>query len=153
MVRSHSGIDYDICTKSSLRDQKVTRRPVVNTLDETAGTHLGRLYAEVPISPTNYDAGFQKITFGIMANTVNGIAWWLIETLGPSKNFETLAYMPKSRHATERCPSMVTELQRCYDSLLQLLPTAAVLCRDKRRHPLAQSDFRSRRCEHLVILP
>jgi hypothetical protein len=66
---------------------------LVNIVD-----HMGRqvpraLFAEFPISPASYKAGTRKITYGDLANAVNGVAWWLEKTLGRGKNFETLAYV------------------------------------------------------------
>ncbi len=51
------------------------------------------VYAEYPVSAHSYDRGFRKITYSNLANAVNGIAWWLHRTLGPSRDFETLAYI------------------------------------------------------------
>ncbi|KAL4748747.1 hypothetical protein BDW72DRAFT_214572 [Aspergillus terricola var. indicus] len=41
------------------------------------------IYAEYPKSATSYRAGFYQVTFQDLANVVNGLAWWLTETLGP----------------------------------------------------------------------
>lgn len=77
----------------SLDNQRNSRRLAIEILDETAETDPDRIYAEIPISPHGYDKGFHKITFRLLANAVNGIAWWLQDTLGPSEDFETLAYI------------------------------------------------------------
>ncbi|MCJ1251009.1 hypothetical protein MMC30_008240 [Trapelia coarctata] len=50
-------------------------------------------YAELPVSPTSYDEGFVKVNYAAFANLVNGLAWWLKDTLGVGENFETLAYI------------------------------------------------------------
>jgi AMP-binding enzyme len=68
-------------------------RLIPNILDQLAQDEPDKLYAELPVSPTDYTAGFQKITFGALANAVNGVAWWITETLGPGKDFPTLAYI------------------------------------------------------------
>ena len=49
-------------------------------------------WVEMPISTTTYEQGFRKITYRMLANAVNGVAWWIHRTLGPSHEFETLAY-------------------------------------------------------------
>lgn len=51
------------------------------------------LYAELPVSPTTYDDGFIKVNYADFANLINGLAWWLKDTLGVGVNFETLAYI------------------------------------------------------------
>ncbi|KAJ0426103.1 hypothetical protein BJY00DRAFT_307607 [Aspergillus carlsbadensis] len=61
-------------------------------IDHFAKTKPAAVYAEYPLSPTSYDLGFRPITFRDLANTVNGIAWWLTETLGRG-NGEVLAYI------------------------------------------------------------
>ena len=50
------------------------------------------VWAEIPRSITSYELGFRKITYRSLANAINGVAWWLHRSLGPSKDFETLAY-------------------------------------------------------------
>jgi acyl-coenzyme A synthetase/AMP-(fatty) acid ligase len=60
--------------------------------------HLSRetpeaLYAEYPISPLSYDSGYRRITYRDLANTVNGAAWWISQTLDPSKQNEVLTYI------------------------------------------------------------
>ncbi|MCJ1249488.1 hypothetical protein MMC30_006712 [Trapelia coarctata] len=51
------------------------------------------LYAEYPLSPVSYEAGFRKITYVTFANAINRIAWWLHDNLGPGENFDALAYI------------------------------------------------------------
>ena len=51
------------------------------------------LYAEYPRSTTSYEDGYQKIIYRDLANAVNGLAWWLHDTLGPAKESEHLAYI------------------------------------------------------------
>lgn len=64
-----------------------------NIVDGLAHARPNALYAEVPISPTTYEAGYRKITYGDLANAVNAVAWWLREKLGPGQRFETLSYV------------------------------------------------------------
>ena len=72
---------------------KEYKKRLVNTLvDDLAKTHPEKLYAEVPISSTTFEAGFRKVTYAALANAVNGLACWLNDTVGPAKNFETLLY-------------------------------------------------------------
>ena len=64
-----------------------------NAIDHLAKHNPDRLYAEIPLSTTTFDAGFRKINYAAFANAVNGMAWWLHFTLGPSSTFEPLCYM------------------------------------------------------------
>ena len=64
-----------------------------NIVDYRAKRSPRALYAEFPVSSTSYDQGYRKITYEVLANAVNGAAWWLEETLGRSNNFDTLAYI------------------------------------------------------------
>jgi thioester reductase-like protein/acyl-coenzyme A synthetase/AMP-(fatty) acid ligase/aryl carrier-like protein len=64
-----------------------------NIVDRLSRETPEALYAEYPISPLSYDAGYRKITYRDLANAVNGAAWWLSQTLGPSKQHEVLTYV------------------------------------------------------------
>ena len=70
-----------------------TKRLLVRIVDYMAVERPDVLYGEFPISPTTYEDGFRGITYSAFANAINGMAWWLHNTLGPGKNFETLAYI------------------------------------------------------------
>jgi hypothetical protein len=69
------------------------KRLLVHIVDELAKDRSEAIYAEYPISATTYEDGYRKITFPAFANAINGVAWWLHNTLGPGKNFETLTYI------------------------------------------------------------
>ncbi|KAF7931397.1 hypothetical protein EAE99_003868 [Botrytis elliptica] len=64
-----------------------------NLVDAIAGTEPEAIFAEYPVHPISYESGYQKISFGTLANATNGIAWWLQEILGPGKDFPALAYI------------------------------------------------------------
>lgn len=66
---------------------------VPNLVDKRAVLTPDHVYAEYPVSAHSYDQGFRKITYTLLANAVNGVAWWLHQTLGPSQVFETLTYI------------------------------------------------------------
>lgn len=70
-----------------------SKQLLVHVVDRRARDTPEAIYAEYPISPTSYEDGFQKITFAAFSNAINGVAWWLHDTLGPGSNFETLAYV------------------------------------------------------------
>lgn len=66
---------------------------VPSIVDHLADVTPNALYAEYPVSSLSYKEGYRKITYGDLANAVNGVAWWLHEALGPGRDFETLAYI------------------------------------------------------------
>jgi thioester reductase-like protein len=61
-------------------------------VDHYAQFKPDQIYAEYPRSPISYDEGFRPISYRAFANAINGIAWWLAETLGQG-NGEALAYI------------------------------------------------------------
>lgn len=63
-----------------------------NLVDYYARVSPQRLYAEYPRSPLSYEDGYRQITYREYANAINGIAWWLLDTIGSGKD-ETLAYI------------------------------------------------------------
>jgi acyl-CoA synthetase (AMP-forming)/AMP-acid ligase II len=72
------------------------KETLTNIVDYTALKYPSTLYAEFPISSTTFDAGLRKVTYGNLANAINGVAWWLHHSLGPGgpdKGFPTLAYI------------------------------------------------------------
>ena len=73
--------------------QRNPQRLAPQILDEVTKTEPDREYAQIPISLTGYDEGFRKVTYSMLANAVNFMAWWLTDTLGSGKDFETLSYI------------------------------------------------------------
>ncbi|GAA87321.1 NRPS-like enzyme [Aspergillus luchuensis] len=65
---------------------------VPHIVDHYAKIKPDAIYAEYPVSLTTYEHGYRPISFKAFANAVNGIAWWLLERLGPG-NGEILAYV------------------------------------------------------------
>ncbi|KAL3475544.1 hypothetical protein BJX99DRAFT_229519, partial [Aspergillus californicus] len=61
-------------------------------IDHYAVVKPEAIYAEYPVSLMSYEQGYRPITFKAFANAVNGVAWWLLEKLGPG-NGEILAYV------------------------------------------------------------
>lgn len=61
-------------------------------VDGMAASRPQAVYAEYPTNPESYADGFSKLTYGGLANVVNGLAWWLTDNLGPGTSFETLVY-------------------------------------------------------------
>ncbi|KAJ5263339.1 NRPS-like enzyme [Penicillium angulare] len=66
--------------------------PFPTLIDHYVKTKPDAIYAEYPINPTSYDEGYRKITYKSFGNAVNGLAKFLVESLGPG-NGEVLAYV------------------------------------------------------------
>ncbi|ESZ93908.1 hypothetical protein SBOR_5701 [Sclerotinia borealis F-4128] len=62
-------------------------------VDKIAAKEPEAIFAEYPVLPTSYESGYQKFSYGTFANAINGVAWWLLENLGPGKDFPALAYI------------------------------------------------------------
>ena len=66
---------------------------IPNLVDQRAQTEPERLYAEYPVLTGSYEQGYRKISYRDFANAINGMAWWLYNTLGPRSDIEVLAYI------------------------------------------------------------
>jgi acyl-coenzyme A synthetase/AMP-(fatty) acid ligase len=64
-----------------------------NIVDQLANVAPDGSYALYPNSPVTYEEGYRTVTYKEFSNAINGLAWWLHETLGPSTNFDVLAYI------------------------------------------------------------
>ena len=72
-------------------------RPRMNQLlnhviDEIAAAEPDSPCLEIPVSEATYELGFRSVTRQQFASAVNGAAWWLEESLGRGRDFQTLAY-------------------------------------------------------------
>lgn len=70
-----------------------TKELLPNLVDTIAATEPEAIFAEYPVNPVSYESGYQKFSYGSLANAADGIAWWLQEKLGPGEDFPTLAYI------------------------------------------------------------
>ncbi|TGO17333.1 hypothetical protein BPAE_0435g00080 [Botrytis paeoniae] len=70
-----------------------TKELLPNLVDAIAATEPEAIFAEYPVDPVSYESGYQKFSYGSLANAANGIAWLLQEKLGPGEDFPTLAYI------------------------------------------------------------
>ncbi|KAL4734941.1 hypothetical protein BDV11DRAFT_174302 [Aspergillus similis] len=89
------------------------------------------IYAEYPKSATSYEDGFYQVTFRGFANVVNGLAWWLVETLGPG-NGEILPYIGPN---DLRYPALV---------LATVKARYALFCTSPRNSPAAHKSLLQR---------
>ncbi|KAK8043526.1 NRPS-like protein biosynthetic cluster [Apiospora rasikravindrae] len=63
-------------------------------VDQIASTDPDAAYGTWPVVPASYEAGYRTITYSQLANMVNGLVWWLVESLGgPGRRSEALAYV------------------------------------------------------------
>ncbi|KAL2812311.1 putative NRPS-like enzyme [Aspergillus granulosus] len=62
-------------------------------LDYRAAYYPDLIWGKFPVSPTSYKQGFRTATYSQMRNAVDRVAWLLVERVGPSTTFDTLAYM------------------------------------------------------------
>ncbi|GAW24606.1 hypothetical protein ANO14919_141970 [Xylariales sp. No.14919] len=60
-------------------------------VDRVARNSPDTAYGLWPTSSTSYEGGYQTITYSQLANAVNGLAWWLVEHLGPGQG-DVVAY-------------------------------------------------------------
>jgi hypothetical protein len=68
------------------------RRPVIALLDSLAVDRPERLLFQFP-KTSNPAGGFYNITTSSFANAVNRVAWWLEESFGMCKHFESIGYI------------------------------------------------------------
>jgi len=54
------------------------------------------IFAKVPLSPTNYEAGFRSVSFSELHTAINRVAWLLESHFGRSENFPTITYLGPS---------------------------------------------------------
>ncbi|KAG8165775.1 hypothetical protein KVR01_004327 [Diaporthe batatas] len=53
-----------------------------NIVDSLAKEQPEEIYGLWPVATDSYDDGFRAITYGQLANIVNGLAWWIVGQLG-----------------------------------------------------------------------
>lgn len=100
---------------------------IPNIVDHLAEVEPDKLYAEYPISTASYDEGYRKITYAAFANAINGVAWWLQETLGPGRHSEALAYIGPN---DLRYPALI----------LGAIKAGYMVCRPCHNHKLQASE-------------
>ncbi|KAK8104507.1 NRPS-like enzyme [Apiospora kogelbergensis] len=76
--------------------QQPPRALLPHMLDQAASTDPDAVYGMWPVIPASYEQGFRSVTFAQFANVVNGLAQWLVESLGGAgsgRGREVLAYV------------------------------------------------------------
>ncbi|ROW10094.1 hypothetical protein VMCG_02037 [Cytospora schulzeri] len=64
-------------------------------VDQLARERPNTAYGLWPVASDSYEAGFHTITYGHLANIVNGLAWWIVKELGAGQGsqHEVLTYI------------------------------------------------------------
>ncbi|KAI0012777.1 putative NRPS-like enzyme [Xylariaceae sp. FL0662B] len=62
-------------------------------VDRLARKRPDAVFGLWPVAPASYEDGFRTITYAQLANVINGLAWWLIEQIGPGEKSEVLTYV------------------------------------------------------------
>lgn len=68
------------------------RRLLPNVVDELGAGDPSRIFVSIPKS-TNIQDGFRDVDFRDLSRAISRCAWWIEETLGCSRSFETLNYV------------------------------------------------------------
>lgn len=66
---------------------------IPNIVDHLAKVVPDGPSALYPNSPLTYEHGYRTVTYKDFANVINGLAWWLENSLGRSDNQDVLAYI------------------------------------------------------------
>ena len=75
---------------------KYVRDLIPHIIDKRALTEPNKIFAEIPNSATDVNAGWKIVTYAQLANAINGTARWLEKHMGRGRHFETLAYVGSS---------------------------------------------------------
>ncbi|KAL8829920.1 MAG: hypothetical protein Q9170_005963 [Blastenia crenularia] len=73
-------------------DHAYGQRLLPHVIDDRSKEKPDDVYALIPKS-TKFSDGMLEITYGTLSRAIDGVAFWLEETLGKSKTFETIAYI------------------------------------------------------------
>ena len=68
------------------------QRLIPHLIDDIAHNNSSRTFCSLAKS-SNISDGFQDISYGTFANSINCLAWWIEENLGKSSTFETVSYI------------------------------------------------------------
>ncbi|RYO79002.1 hypothetical protein DL762_008392 [Monosporascus cannonballus] len=72
---------------------KCGRRLLPAVIDGLARDEPGRPWASIPIDDWDLSHGYEDVSFGTFANAINKMAWFIINSIGRSSTFETIAYL------------------------------------------------------------
>lgn len=79
--------------KSDAAADNGQRMLIPHMVDRLASTSPSTIFGMWPVAPNSYEAGYRSVTYAELGNMVNGLARWLVESLGPGQNCEALAYV------------------------------------------------------------
>lgn len=69
------------------------RRLLHTTVDDLAESEPHRAFASIPFDDDDLSKGYEDVTYAVLANAVNKLAWFISACLGPPTDFETIAYI------------------------------------------------------------
>lgn len=55
-------------------------------VDRRAREQPSRAYGLWPVAQASYDAGFRAVNYAQLANIINGLAWWIVNQVGPPES-------------------------------------------------------------------
>ncbi|RYP29495.1 hypothetical protein DL767_006685 [Monosporascus sp. MG133] len=72
---------------------KCGRRLLPAVIDERARDEPSRPWASIPIDDLDLSHGYEDVSYGMFANAINKLAWFIVNSIGRSSTFETIAYL------------------------------------------------------------
>ncbi|RYP76208.1 hypothetical protein DL769_003679 [Monosporascus sp. CRB-8-3] len=69
------------------------RRLLPAVIDELARDEPSRPWASIPIDDWDLSRGYEDVSYGTFANAINELAWFIVNSIGRSSTFETIAYL------------------------------------------------------------
>ena len=65
---------------------------IPNIVDRLAEASPNAVFAEYPKAVLTYDDGYRSVTYQQLANAINGVAKWIVDSIGYGDGYEKLAY-------------------------------------------------------------
>ncbi|RYP38849.1 hypothetical protein DL767_002411 [Monosporascus sp. MG133] len=69
------------------------RRLLPAVIDELARDEPSRPWASIPIDDSDLSHGYEDVSYNTFANAINKLAWFIVNSIGRSSTFETIAYL------------------------------------------------------------
>ncbi|RYP43593.1 hypothetical protein DL770_011588 [Monosporascus sp. CRB-9-2] len=102
---------------------KCGQRLLPAVIDELARDEPNRPWASIPIDDWDLSRGYEDISYGRFANAINKLAWFIVNSIGRSSTFETIAYLgtPDIRYHMMQMASCKTGHKVLFSSQLNSL--------------------------------
>ncbi|RYP43923.1 hypothetical protein DL768_009554 [Monosporascus sp. mg162] len=72
---------------------KCGKRLLPAVIDELARDEPSRPWASIPIDDWDLSHGYEDVSYDTFANAINKLAWFIVNSIGRSSTFETIAYL------------------------------------------------------------